>query len=251
MVVCLPYFARAATSREVTLTLGSAYRCMASPSREADGAAPPSATTPRFVFGFSTGHVGTTSLSQRSMYECSCTTRAHCKCELAGFGFFHETGRRRGLQESHPSLYEWHEAPLAAGGTLAAREADLVARAYLPRWSRHARAIVLSHDTLLLYKGILATIPHAQLLFVRIRRARHEFVASFSRYDKMERDWYRYEPSGHECVLPVAAEAWEAMGMRERAAWFHDETEARWRQLRAEQPHVQVLEVEWSKEVEK
>ena len=67
----------------------------------------------------------------------------------------------------------------------------------------------------------------------------------------MERDWYRYEPSGHECVLPVAAEAWEAMGMRERAAWFHDETEARWRQLRAEQPHVQVLEVEWSKEVEK
>ena len=113
--MCLPYFARAATSREVTLTLGSAYRCMASPSREADGAAPPSATTPRFVFGFSTGHVGTTSLSQRSMYECSCTTRAHCKCELAGFGFFHETGRRRGLQESHPSLYEWHEAPAALG----------------------------------------------------------------------------------------------------------------------------------------
>ena len=23
----------------------------------------------------------------------------------------------------------------------------------------------------------------------------------------MERDWYRYEPSSHECVLPVAPEA--------------------------------------------
>ena len=82
------------------------------------------------------------------------------------------------------------------------------------------------------------------------------------------------------------------MGMTERAAWFHDETEvrqsvsewgrkqgskklntsvrfvqqryllafllactptyslkARWRQLRAEQPNLHVLEVEWSKEV--
>ena len=33
-----------------------------------------------------------------------------------------------------------------------------------------------------LYKGVLAVIPHEQLLFVRIRRARHEFIASFSRY---------------------------------------------------------------------
>ena len=123
-----------------------------------------------------------------------------------------------------------------------------MARAYLPRWSRHARAIVLSHDTLLLYKGILAVVPHEQLLFVRIRRARDEFVASFSRYDTMARDWYRYEPSSHECALPVTPETWEAMDMRQRAAWFHDETEARWRQLRAEQPDLQVLEVEWSKE---
>ena len=28
-----------------------------------------------------------------------------------------------------------------------------------------------------------------------------------TRYDIMERDWYRYEPSSHECVLPVAPEA--------------------------------------------
>ena len=38
---------------------------------------------PRYVFGFSTGHVGTTSLSSRGMYACTCATRAHCKCELA------------------------------------------------------------------------------------------------------------------------------------------------------------------------
>ena len=98
---------------------------MASPSSEATGAAPPSedkgaasrgeTPPPRYVFGFSTGHVGTTSLSSRSMYECTCATRAHCKCELAGIGFFHETGRRRGLQETHPRLYEWHEASVSPG----------------------------------------------------------------------------------------------------------------------------------------
>ena len=43
----------------------------------------------------------------------------------------------------------------------------------------------------------------------------------------MARDWYRLEPSSHGCVLPVAPQAWESMGMREKAAWFHDETEAR------------------------
>ena len=107
-------------------------RRMASPSSEATGAAPPSedkgaasrgetpppryvTPPPRYVFGFSTGHVGTTSLSSRSMYECTCATRAHCKCELAGIGFFHETGRRRGLQETHPRLYEWHEASVSPG----------------------------------------------------------------------------------------------------------------------------------------
>tara|TARA_B110001452_G_scaffold223767_1_gene197105 strand:- start:1236 stop:2081 length:846 start_codon:yes stop_codon:yes gene_type:complete len=205
-------------------------------------------TPPRYVIGFSTGHVGTTTLCARSSYECICESRAWCKCVLSKYGFAHELGRRKGLQSDFATLCEWHEAPLADGEVLADREAALVAEAYLPRWNKHTRAIVLSHDTLLYYQGILRVIPHDELLFVRIRRARDEFVASFSKYDSMARDWYALLPSSHDCCTPpLPPEAWEQMDMRDKAGWFFDEVEARWQRLRAEHPQLAVLEMQWSK----
>ena len=211
------------------------------------------AAAPRYVFGFSTGHVGTTSLSSRRLYHCECEVRAHCRCALSHHGFFHESGQRRGLQSSHPTLREWHEAPLRGGtpaereAELVEREAELVRRAYLPMWGRHERALVLSHDTLYLQRGILAAVPHKQLLMVRIRRAREEFIASFGRYDRIERDWYPLVPSAHGSISHVAPAAWDAMSMADKAAWFADEVEAQWQQLRREHPELPVLEVEWSK----
>lgn len=211
------------------------------------------ASPPRYVFGFSTGHVGTTSLSSRRLYHCECAVRAHCGCALSGHGFFHESGQRCGLQSSHPTLREWHEAPLGGGtpverdAELVEREVELVRRAYLPMWDRHECAMVLSHDTLYLHRGILAAIPHEQLLMVRVRRARAEFIASFGSYDKIERDWYPLVPSAHGSILHVAPAAWDAMSMADKAAWFADEVEARWQQLRTEHPNLPVLELEWSK----
>lgn len=204
------------------------------------------ALPPRLIIGFSTGHVGTTSLSARRSYHCSCESRANCKCSLSHYGFFHEAGKRLGLQSTHASLRDWHEAPLE--GSLTAREAELVSSAYLPEWNKHPRALILSHDTLYLYRGILAAVPHQQLLFVRIRRSRAEFIASFGKYDAMSRDWYCLEPSSHDRASPMPESSWEEMCMRDKAAWFCDEVEARWQRLRAEHPRLAVLEVEWSKE---
>ena len=203
---------------------------------------------PRYIIGFSTGHVGTTSLSTRGMYECKCEVRAHCKCLLSKYGFFHEAGQRKGLQSTHASLCEWHESPLSEGSSLTAREAELVTQTYLPAWNRHEHAMVLSHDTLYYYKGILAVIPVEQLLFIRIRRARDEFIHSFAAYDVMSRDWYPLEPSYHESASPrPLPEVWAPMPMPEKAAWFDDEVERRWQQIKSEHPDLPVLEVEWSK----
>ena len=202
---------------------------------------------PRYIIGFSTGHVGTTTLCARNSYSCPCESRAHCRCALSTYGFLHELGKRKGLQADFASLCEWHDAPLADGETLPAREAALVADAYLPRWNRHQRAVVLSHDTLLYYHGVLETIPHERLLFVRIRRERTEFVASFGKYDCLARDWYPLEPSSHGCRTPIPPAEWARMDMQQKAGWFHDEVEARWQALRADHPHLPVLELEWSK----
>ena len=231
--------------------LSSLSRAATGPRRAPTPTLPP--PLPALVVGFSTGHVGTTSLSSRGMYACACDDRAHCRCALANYGFFHELGQRRGLQSSHATLRDWHEAPLPTGCTLAAREAALVARAYLPRWRQHAHSLVLSHDTLYLYKGILAAVPLEQLLFVRIRRARHEFVESFGKYDAIGRDWFHLEPTDHECAASAAATeaataaVWSTLTTAEKAGWFHDEVEARWQQLRRAHPTLRVIELEWSK----
>ena len=248
-----------ATDRIASANLGIADLAAANAATHSDAAAtttplplrhaptPTSPPLPTIIIGFSTGHVGTTSLSSRSMYACECEERARCRCALANYGFPHEQGGRQGLQTTHTTLREWHEAPLVGGATLAAREAELVNRAYLPRWRRHAHTLVLSHETLFLYKGLLAAVPIDALTFVRVRRARDEFVASFGKYDTIERDWYHLEPGDHESATSMPPEVWAALPMAERAGWFHDEVEARWQQLRRANPTLRVVELEWSK----
>merc|ERR1719336_3857408 len=110
---------------------------------------------PKYVFGFSNGHVGTTSLSEPTTYcKGACT-------DASSIAVRFELGMGNGLTEGHehrpdmsPGLRQWYNSrPGEPADSTAAREASLVHKAYIPAWRALDADVVLylSHDILFLY----------------------------------------------------------------------------------------------------
>ena len=136
------------------------------------------------------------------------------------------------------------------GDTIETRQSKLVQNEYLPYWEKHrtngvTHTVVLSHDNLFYYKGVLREIPPENLLFVRIRRKATEFVASFTdkEYDE---HWFKLYPESHGAVIGVDPKEWKFLRRSEKAFWEHYEVEARWQQLKRDYPHIRTVELYWS-----
>lgn len=220
---------------------------------------------PALVVAFSTGHVGTTTLSGLGQYRPG-RPSAEAACKPSDYRFFFEQGGKQGLLEGKllakfHSLQRWHDAGgrIASrqdNASLTARQAKLVLNAYLPTWGADSgsdsHAAVWGHDALLYYKGILALtdkLPHDRLLFVRVRRSSDEFATSWLTWG-YEKHYFYLTPFSPGTVTRVSNETWTGFTGYRKALWYHDEVEARWRELKREHPDVPTLEVYWSKHVE-
>jgi len=147
-------------------------------------------------------------------------------------------------------ISQWY-AKTVEGITTEEREACLAKKLeHLWKSDDHTH-VVMSHDALYYYRGILKIFPEDQLLFVRVRRDEDEFVSSWMGLTNQtyESHMYKLNPLIHETehCLQVEAETWKAMTEEDKARWFAKETEARWQKLKREHPNVPTLEVEWSK----
>jgi len=138
------------------------------------------------------------------------------------------------------------------------REIEAVQKYYLPFWRQQkGRVVVLSHDVLLYYRGILETIPNDQLLFVRIRRARYEAARSWEKAFRVthicNQDWFAFCPYELETSVvlkPPSLQNWLSLNVFQRALWYIDEVEARWQRLKSAYSKVVTFEVGWEKSTE-
>eukprot|EP00756_Hemistasia_phaeocysticola_P011923 Hpha_TRINITY_DN15162_c1_g1::TRINITY_DN15162_c1_g1_i1::g.128022::m.128022 len=233
----------------------------------------------RFVFVFNSGHQGSTSLAGSGYEDSACRRKADVTFEF-------EAGRAKGLIPQH--LHQEHkgancmlrsfmERDEGDGGrdmaASIAREAHAVRSWYKDRWTRETsrpsgpRTIVVSgHDSLLYYRGVLATLNPDDLLFVRLRRDRYETARSWEpNYAKLDPNtgcptlkggcpWYCFCPFAQPASvrLPVTMAVWKKLSPFQRSLWYVDETEARWQALVNQNPGVATVALpSWSKTEEK
>ena len=215
----------------------------------------PSARFPceEYVIGFSTGHVATTTLSNRELF----VDGMRPKSDIA---MLFEVGRLSAVRYANASLRD---------------EAEHARRTYLPALARHKRPVGarvcadLSHTSLFFADGLLRTLSSlgARVRVVRLRRARREVAHSFEQaFDRLA---VREAPAGSAACLPVCVgfcprlnpsrvllplplSAWRALSAYGKALWMVDETEARWQALLLSARDAATLpfnvsEVGWSK----
>mmetsp|Transcript_13687 Transcript_13687/g.38884 ORF Transcript_13687/g.38884 Transcript_13687/m.38884 type:complete len:366 (-) Transcript_13687:55-1152(-) len=214
---------------------------------------------PGYVFGATTGHTGSTSLSSRDGYAPGPRRDAitfHFEDlfqeELAWQEWWH--GRKRSLHE----------------------QIHRVARRYKPGVDRamaaaRARTYVdLGHHNI---HGILGATPEvfgAEAFLVRVRRERLRVAYSFSLSppfrDLCPSDGrslasagahgfaFRLCPLTNEVLLHPAGgnwtrSSWSSLSLVQQALWYIDELEAEWQRLLASYPDASYLECDWVDEL--
>jgi hypothetical protein len=200
--------------------------------------------TVRFVVAFSTGHVGTTTLSDKRTYNSK-------DVKAANLHFVFEKG---GVPPSTCSSPSWNLQS----------EIEHVEHYYGPAvldyelFDKNFTVIDLSHSNLCFYRGLIWVLRKSQVPFefVRIRRERLETVISMSVQngtfiDFFKNDYYRFEPfsqiSQVHLPIPGHRETWEGMVRAQHVLWVIDETQARWESLIAHFPDLPYAEIYWSK----
>jgi hypothetical protein len=198
----------------------------------------------RFVFGFSTGHVGTTTFASYGAYEADDIRNKRV------FLLFERAGVPGGTYKKNTWTLE--------------KEIQHVEYYYGPELMgnvTHKNSMVrvdMSHSNLFFYRGLLhvLTANNVSFSFVRIQRNRHELAVSMSTEhhrtcDFFSRDYFRYHPfEGEDRVIlkiPGGNATWSQLTMQQKVLWVIDETEARWQWILANYPTIHHVVVKWSK----
>jgi len=194
---------------------------------------------PRYIFGISTGHAGSTSLSNAHSYAGSLKRNITFRMEeyFLGFGkWWTWAGTKPSLEEQERKVRNDYK-----------RSIDNLLD------SEQSQTYVdLGHHNLL---GMLRTTPKVfgdDVLFIRFRRDRVHTAYSFSKYNRdlcgnafrvcPLTDWHLLSPHSGNWT----EDAWRSMTYEQQHLWFVDEVEAEFQQLLRENPDVSYMECNWS-----
>jgi hypothetical protein len=197
------------------------------------------------IFGFSTGHVGTTTL---------CTPAAYNADEIA--------------QNNVKFVFERAGVPPAVCGKRdwdMKKEIQHVEYYYGPEiltdvpLTGKSTIVDLSHANICFYRGLIHVLHRENIpfKFIRIRRERLETAVSLSilvndTVDFFGRDYYRFHPFEAQHLthlrIPGGNATWKKFTATQKIFWVIDETQARWEALLAHFPDLPVAYIYWSKE---
>lgn len=192
---------------------------------------------PRYVFGISTGHAGTTSLGSKGSYT-------GAGLQLMRFDF-----------ESVQLARWWDKRPSMDEQTQKAREYKFRIDGELyPNGEGNSTTYVdLGHHIL---QGIWHSAPAVfgdDLFFVRVRRSRIATARSFLATPGLCQIVFHICPLKNDHVLtPRSGEwgtntsIWGGLTKFQQFLWFVDEVEAEFQQLLTRNPEVAYLECDWS-----
>lgn len=194
---------------------------------------------PRYIFGISTGHAGSTSLSNVRSYSGSLKRNITFRFEeyFLGFGkWWTWAGTKPSLEEQETKVRHDYKLPID----------NLLD-------SEHTQTYLdLGHHNLL---GMLRTMPKVfgdDVFFIRFRRDRVHTAYSFSKYGHpLCKNAFRVCPLTDSYLLSPQSgnwteDAWRSMTKVQQHLWFIDEVEAEFQRLLRENPDVSYLECNWS-----
>ena len=197
----------------------------------------------RFVFAFTTGHVGTTSMSVPAGYSAQDIENNNVRFIFEKAGVPIETYESNFKLKDEIQHVEYYYGPKLLE-KLALSKANV--------------RVDLSHGNLFFYRGLVHLLYKYNLnfTFIRIRRDRYETCLSMCLegervVDFFTRDYFRYTPfHNHDLVqlsIPGGRKTWDSFSMKQKAFWVIDEVETRWQTLLSNHPNVSFTEVNWSK----
>jgi len=239
-----------------------------------------------YYLGWSTGHVGTTTLDSASTYHDSGTR------QLSSFAFFFEG---QGVQDVQGNVVDADAWPRVVNrsmydtGMSVADERKYVQEIYLPMLTRGfeqrrkigepvvspSTCVDLSHINLFFIDGLLAELSSSAATLLRIRRPALETAISLCDHVTPHELAYglssnlneygcptflfsafRYCPlsrgdSGKRVVLTLPDSVWTNFSAFQMALWNVDEVEAQWRRLLAtRRSGVSFAQVAWSSDAD-
>lgn len=198
---------------------------------------------PRYMFGISTGHAGSTSLSKRASYSGSLKANISFRFENSFLGrrtWLSWAGTKPSLEEQEVKVR--NDYKLLIDNLLDNDQSQTY--------------VDLGHHNML---GMLRTTPKVfgdDVFFLRFRRDRVHTAYSFSKYRHgLCKNGYRVCPLTDWHLLSPHSrnwteDAWRSMTHVQQHLWFIDEVEAQFQQLLRENPHVSYLECNWSDDLE-
>jgi len=202
-----------------------------------------------FIFGFSTGHVGTTTLSEGKLYG---------KPEKVAF-----------LHEAHYGripLEDIFDTKRYLNSTFEDQYAYVrdVYMPFLKKMRKKSKTLLdLGHNINYFIQPLITYLINEtkyKFIFVRIRRQRHEAAISLTyRHPDQKHDIHiceslvtRFCPLERQIEvalpLPHGEDTWDSFTNNQRALWITDETEARWQRILKVFPSLDSIEVLWGKQ---
>lgn len=197
---------------------------------------------PRYMFGISTGHAGSTSLSDANSYSGSGKSKVTFKFEEDYHAGWKEwVATKPSLEEQERKVKEDYKAPIDE----------------LLDEKQSQTYVDLGHHNVL---GILRTTPKVfgdDAFFIRFRRDRAHTVYSFNNsvltanpYGLCAIDFSICPVTDAHLLSPHSGkwtnDTWSTMTFEQQYLWFVDEVEAQFQQLLQENPDVSYLECNWS-----
>lgn len=199
-----------------------------------------------FIFGWSTGHVGTTSTSQGKLYG-----------NPDDVVFLHETHNGKYNLNDKLHTERWMN-------TTYSEEYEWVKSEYIPfllKCRGKKRTLLdMGHNNMYFVDALIAYLlneTNYRFIFVRIRRERLESGLSLIYKTPTEQHQHichdlvtRYCPFNRiedVALHPPDRQTWRQMTIFQQAMWMVDEVEARWNRLLTRHPSMERLELLWGK----
>ena len=209
---------------------------------------------PKYIFVFSTGHVGTTTLAQRSNY-------ASGSCNINQFVFLHEIISREfsryklestAVDFRFDSFKEWYHHRNTTQDDIT----DFVKVRIVPflrsqsiakRSAKVKKLAIMGHDMIFYYRELIQLLPQKEFLFIRVRRNIHEVVRSFKDKKYQQHSYVLMGWARHN-INYISRSEWKLMSDERRIVWFDNEVETRWQWLKTYISASNTLEINaWSK----